>query len=875
MRDAQPNTKYLKDYTAPAYWIDKTELTVELLDDYTDVTATLSLRRNDELDATGILQLDGQELELLSIDLDGEPLAAERYQLGEETLTLHGLAEQHQLTIKNRIYPHKNTALEGLYRSGGMYCTQCEAEGFRRISYYLDRPDVMSEFTTHIVARVGQWPVMLSNGNKIADELQSDGRRRVSWHDPFPKPCYLFALVAGDLRVLEDSFTTMNGREVALQIFVEPQNIDKTEYAMDALKRSMRWDEEVYGREYDLDVFMIVAVDDFNMGAMENKGLNIFNSSCVLANPATATDSTYQRIEAIVAHEYFHNWSGNRVTCRDWFQLSLKEGFTVFRDAGFSADMNSATVKRIEDVQTLRTVQFAEDGGPMAHPVQPDSFIEISNFYTVTIYEKGAEVVGMLHRLLGADGFRKGSDLYFDRHDGQAVTIHEFVAAMEEANGIDLSQFKRWYKQAGTPVVQASSHYDAAAQTLTLTLKQHTPDTPGQSDKQPLWIPLALGLIDANGKDMPIQVEPASAWTDSSQVLHLKEAEQTFVFHGGSEQPQLSWLRYFSAPVKLEYQQSPEQLLFLLQHDSDGFNRWDAGQKLMLQWMSQAQQQDFALTAAEQQVLIGLLKNDELDKSMLSYLLALPSESYVAEFSSPVDPLAIHSARDTVRKAIAATLLPHLPTRYQQLQSDDAYQPEPQQMARRALKNLLLSYWALASDDGVAAAQAQFETADNMTDQMAALSMLVNCAETAQADSALQRFYQQWQHDTLVVNQWLSVQAGSSKRANVAMIEQLLTHEAFDWRNPNKVRSVLGVFASQALVSFHQADGSGYALLADAILKLNAINPQMASRLLTPLTRWKRLVPELSSQMRQQLERIQAADDLSKDVYEVVSKSLS
>ncbi|ASP40499.1 aminopeptidase N [Bacterioplanes sanyensis] len=875
MRDAQPNTKYLKDYTAPAYWIDHTELTVELFDDYTDVTAQLRIRRNDELDAAGSLTLDGQELELLSVALDGNTLSAEQYQVGDESLTLSGLGDQHLLTIRNRIYPQNNTALEGLYRSGGMYCTQCEAEGFRRISYYLDRPDVMSEFTTHIIAADGQWPVMLSNGNKIADSVMEDGRRRVSWHDPFPKPCYLFALVAGDLRVLEDTFTTMSGREVALQIFVEPQNIDKTEYAMDALKRSMRWDEEVYGREYDLDVFMIVAVDDFNMGAMENKGLNIFNSSCVLANPATATDSTYLRIEAIVAHEYFHNWSGNRVTCRDWFQLSLKEGFTVFRDAGFSADMNSATVKRVEDVQMLRTVQFAEDGGPMAHPVQPDSFIEISNFYTVTIYEKGAEVVGMLHRLLGEEGFRKGSDLYFDRHDGQAVTIHEFVAAMEDANGIDLSQFKLWYKQAGTPVVEAASSYDADAQTLTLTLRQHTPDTPGQTDKQPLWIPLALGLLDAAGNDMPVQVEPAEAWTASSQVLHLREAEQTFVFHNVSERPELSLLRHFSAPVKLEYQQSPEQLLFLLQHDTDGFNRWDAGQKLMLHWIEQARSGSFSLSDAEQTALVSLLQDDQLDKSMLSYLLNLPSESYVAEFSAPVDPAAIHHARETVRLAIANTLLPHLAERYQQLQSPVAYQPEPQQMAQRALKNLVLSYWALVSSDGVTAAQAQFEQADNMTDQMAALLSLVNYGSDEQADAALASFYQQWQHDTLVVNQWLSVQAGSSRRATVASIEQLLQHEAFDWRNPNKVRSVLGVFANQALVSFHQSDASGYALLADAIIKLNGINPQMASRLLTPLTRWKRLIPELSALMRAQLERIQSQEDLSKDVYEVVSKSLS
>ena len=817
--------------------------------------------------------LNGQELELLSIAVDGKLLTVADYQVGDESITINGVPAAFILEISVRINPAANTALEGLYRSGGMYCTQCEAEGFRRITYYPDRPDVMSVFTTHINADAEQYPVLLSNGNKVADTTEG-GRRRVSWHDPHKKPAYLFALVAGNLLVKEDHFTTMSGRDVTLQIFVEPRNIDKTEYALDALKRSMRWDEEVYGREYDLDVFMIVAVDDFNMGAMENKGLNIFNSSCVLANPATATDAAYQRIEAIVAHEYFHNWSGNRVTCRDWFQLSLKEGFTVFRDACFSADMHSATVKRIEDANIMRTVQFAEDGGPMAHPVQPDSFIEISNFYTVTIYEKGAEVVGMLHKILGKDGFRKGTDLYFDRHDGQAVTIHDFVQALQDANGVDLTLFKRWYKQAGTPVVNVESHYDAVAQQLRLTLRQHCPDTPGQSHKLPMWIPVQLGLIGSNGDDLPVQVTPASAWTEASQVLHLTEAEQTFVFSGLAQEPRLSLFRDFSSPVKVEFDQSDADLLFLLQHDRDGFNRWDAGQRLMLRWIERARDGEFRLSAEEQKALSQLLGDTTLDPAMVAYLLNLPSEAYIAEFSEVIDPLAIHASRRQVQQVLAIALAADFAACYQRLHSTAPYQPLPADMAARSLKNLALSYWVKGSAEGVAQAKRQYQQADNMTDQMAALVAMVNSGERAQAEMLLADFWQRWQHDPLVVNQWLAVQAGSAEFGTVEQVQTLLQHEAFDWRNPNKIRSVLGAFANQSLVNFHRTDGAGYDLLADAVLKLNATNPQIASRLLAPLTRWKRLAGPLDVTMRSRLQHIMNHDGLSKDVYEVVSKSL-
>lgn len=872
MRDAQPKAILLSDYREPDYWIATTDLTFVLQDDSTLVTAKLALTRNSSSGDVPLV-LHGQDLELIAAAINGQALTASDYEIGEETLTIFKVPAAFELETTVRIYPAKNTALEGLYRSGGMYCTQCEAEGFRRITYYLDRPDVMAIFTTHIQANAEQFPVLLSNGNLIADKTEN-GTRTVTWHDPHKKPAYLFALVAGQLLVKEGSFTTMNGREVALKIFVEPQNIDKTDYAIDALKRSMKWDEEVYGREYDLDIFMIVAVDDFNMGAMENKGLNIFNSSCVLANPATATDAAYQRIESIVAHEYFHNWSGNRVTCRDWFQLSLKEGFTVFRDACFSADMHSATVKRIEDAAIMRTVQFAEDGGPMAHPVQPDSFIEISNFYTVTIYEKGAEVVGMQHKILGKDGFRKGSDLYFDRHDGQAVTIYDFTKAMEDANGIDLTLFKRWYKQAGTPVVKVASSYDAAKQQLTLTLRQYTPDTPGQTDKLPLWIPVQLGLIDSQGRDMDIQVEPKSAWTEASQVLHFTEAEQTFVFANVKEQPRLSLFRDFSAPVKVEFEQSADDLLFLLQNDSDGFNRWDAGQCLMLQWIASAQAGQFELPAAARTVLANLIADERLDPAMVAYLLNLPSEAYIAEFSAQIDPVAIHQARKTVQQAIAAALVNEFAACYKRLHSTAPYQPVSADMAKRALKNLALSYWVKASAEGVAAAQAQYQQADNMTDQMAALVALVNSNERALAQQLLAEFYSRWKQDALVVNQWLAVQAGSAQFGTVDAIKALQEHEAFDWRNPNKVRSVISAFANQSLLNFHNADGSGYVLLADAVLKLNSANPQIAARLLAPLTRWRRLVPSQGVQMKAQLQRILDQGNLSKDVYEVVSKSL-
>jgi aminopeptidase N len=877
MRDAQPENIYLKNYQPPYFVIEQTHLRFDLFEDYAQVDSRLVVRRNRQQHENfeGPLVLVGQQLELLAIAIDGSQLTDKEYLLEDDSLTIHNVSDSFELAISTRTEPQNNTELEGLYKSGGMFCTQCEAEGFRRITFYLDRPDVMSIFTTEVVAEKSKYPILLSNGNALAHRELEDGRHSVSWHDPHRKPCYLFALVAGDLMVKEDSFTTMNGRNVDLKIFVEPQNIDKTDYAMDALKRSMTWDEEKYGREYDLDIFMIVAVDDFNMGAMENKGLNIFNSSCVLANPQTATDVSYQRIEAIVAHEYFHNWSGNRVTCRDWFQLSLKEGFTVYRDSQFTADMNSAAVKRIEDASIMRTVQFAEDAGPMAHPVQPDSYMEISNFYTVTIYEKGSEIVGMIHKLLGDNGFRKGSDLYFDRHDGQAVTINEFVSAMEDANNFSLTQFKRWYKAAGTPVVEVESYYDTVAKTYSLTFKQ--------SCEEPFLIPIELGLIGRNGQELDVTLAPGlinKRGAYEKGIFKLTEKEQVLVFADVKEEPVPSLLRDFSAPIKLNYDFSRDELLFLMQHDRDGFNRWDAGQNLALDVIYQVMQQLAEGNKPEVDVRLitayrNVLKRNDIDDAMLAKMLLLPSVSYIAETQTVIDIQAIHKARSHVLSVLAGALAKDLAALYQKLNVQKDYLPEPKQMAQRGLKNAALSY-LLKTDNKEYCdlAITQFENSDNMTDSMAALASVVNSKHKSQAEVALASFYQKWQAEPLVVNQWLAVQAGSAEYGTIDNINKLLEHESFDIKNPNKVRSVIGAFAGQSLINFHAPDGAGYQLLADKIILLNRLNPQIASRLVSPLSKWSRYIDSQAQQMKRQLQRIMAEEDLSKDVYEVVSKSL-
>ncbi|MBS8239656.1 aminopeptidase N [Marinobacter lipolyticus] len=878
MRTSQPQTIYLKDYRVPAFLVDHVDLRFELFEDGARVHSVLSMRRNpDSADRQGALELDGDSLKLEAVSLDGADLRGGQYQDLGDRLVVAEVPDSFELKVVTWIEPQNNTRLEGLYKSSGMFCTQCEAEGFRCITFFPDRPDVMARFRTRVEADKAAYPILLSNGNDVERGDLADGRHFVTWEDPFPKPCYLFALVAGDLVEKRDSFTTVSGREIDLRMYVEPRNAEKCDYALDSLKRSMRWDEEVYGREYDLDIFMIVAVDDFNMGAMENKGLNIFNSSCVLASQDTATDLAFQRIEAIVAHEYFHNWSGNRVTCRDWFQLSLKEGFTVFRDAQFSSDMGSPTVKRIEDVTLLRTAQFAEDGGPMAHPVRPASYMEISNFYTLTIYEKGEEVVRMIHTLLGPDLFRQGCDLYFERHDGQAVTTDDFVTAMEDASGRDLSQFRLWYEQAGTPVLSVSDHYDDQAGTYRLTIEQSIPDTPGQRDKKPQHIPFAIGLLDSRGQDLPLTLAGENG-APTERVLELTEASHTFEFSGLAERPVPSLLRDFSAPVRVVYPWTREQLLFLMNHDADGFNRWDAGQRLAIDVIQ-------SLVGAGEEVGIEprlvsayrqLLSDQSLDQALVAKMMQLPSEAYLIELADSPDVPAIHKARERVLAHLAGELREELLSCYQRHAADGSYGLSPAEVAGRSLRNTALAWLLHINDEqGRDLAVTQFREADNMTDRLGALRALVNSGFVRDREQALESFYQRFSSDPQVVEQWFSVQASSPATGSLEQIRALMDHDAFDWKNPNKIRSVIGVFAGQNLAAFHAADGSGYRFLAEQVSRLDDSNPQIAARLVTPLTRWKKFATVHGDPMKKALEQIRDKKGLSRDVYEVVHKSLA
>ncbi len=884
MRDAQPTTIYLKDYQVPEYLIDKTDLQFDLGEEVTQVRSRLAMRRNPESKHTNTaLVLHGQDLSLVSLSVNAVQLDPSQYSLASESLTIETVPEQFILECVTEIKPQENTSLEGLYKSNTLFCTQCEAEGFRKITYYLDRPDVMSVFSTKVIGDKQRYPVLLSNGNNVDAGDMDDGRHWVKWDDPFKKPAYLFALVAGDLAFIEDHFTTMSGKDVTLRIFVESKDLDKCDHAMRSLIHSMRWDEETYGREYDLDIFNIVAVDDFNMGAMENKSLNIFNTSCVLANPDTTTDAGFQRVEGVVAHEYFHNWSGNRVTCRDWFQLSLKEGFTVYRDAEFSADMGSRTVKRVEDVSLLRTVQFAEDGGPMAHPIRPDSFMEISNFYTVTIYEKGAEVVRMAANLLGPENFRKGTDLYFDRHDGQAVTCEDFVKSMEDASGKDLGQFRLWYSQAGTPSLNVVGSYDEAAQTYTLTVKQHCLPTPGQAVKKPFHIPVSIALLGSAGA-LRLQLQGQAADPDVSDnttmVLDITESSQQFIFEQVIEKPVPSLLRGFSAPVKLTFDYSREELMFIMSRDSDGFCRWDAAQQLGVQVLKdmmvayrkgETMQVDPLLITAYREIL----GDDSLDKAMVALMLKLPSEAYMAEIAEQVDVEAIHNARTAARQIIAGELEQELWVAYRHNQNDGAYQATAEQIAERSLKNTALAYlMLLETEQARAVCLEQFERTANMTDVLAAFNSILNSSFDDDKTEVLAQFYQRWQNEALVINQWFMVQATSCLADTLQQVKGLMQHPAFDIKNPNKVRALIGAFCGQNAINFHQAGGAGYRFLADQIIVLNRLNPQIASRLLSPLTKWRKYLPANSELMKAQLERIMAEPDLSRDVYEIVSKSL-
>jgi aminopeptidase N len=869
MKDATPKTIYLQDYQVPAYLISNVELSFSLDEDYTLVTSITDYTKNADSNADNTLVLHGEELELVGLRLNGDDVAEENYHLTASTLTLNNLPDQFTLEVDTRIYPQKNTSLEGLYKSSGNFCTQCEAQGFRKITYYLDRPDVLAVFTTRIVADKANYPVLLSNGNLEASGEFDDGRHWVKWHDPHQKPAYLFALVAGNLEHVEDSYTTTSGRDVKLQIFTEAHNIDKCDHAMGSLKRAMQWDEQRFGLEYDLDIYMVVAVDDFNMGAMENKGLNVFNSKLVFASPETATDFNYVSIEAVIGHEYFHNWTGNRVTCRDWFQLSLKEGLTVFRDQEFTADLHSRTVKRIEDVRMLRTHQFTEDASPMAHPIRPSSFVEINNFYTVTVYEKGAEVVRLYNTLLGQDGFRKGMDLYFERHDGQAVTTEDFLAAMADANETDLSQMQVWYDQAGTPLVKVDMMYDEQAQSCTFTFKQ---SHPGFEESKPYLIPIKMGLLDKEGNDYPLTEL-------DNNLLLLTEAEQSITFNHITSKPVPSLLRNFSAPVKLEYNYSNEDYAFLMQHDSDGFNRWDASQQLAMKTIqgmlkAHANNEAYGLEPSFIEAFQAVLTDDSLDNALKAEALALPSETDIAEISKPANPQAIFEIREFIQRTLANTLRIDFENWYEQSNHYGDYVVEATHIGRRSLQNICLHYLSYIDDESMPQLiYQQYENANNMTDQIAALNTLshMTCTER---ETALADFEKRWQDDALVMDKWFTAQATSKRFDALEQVKSLMKHPAFTLKNPNRVRSLVSSFAAMNPSKFHDESGEGYAFIADQVITLDALNPQIASRLVRTLMNWKHYEPVRADLMKKQLERIAARESLSNDVAEIVNRSL-
>jgi len=881
MRTDTGNVVRLEDYRPSDYLIPTISLDFRLGSPTTTVVTTMTLRRRDPEAPPPPLRLDGDELELRRILIDGVALSPADYALDADGLTLHRPpeAETFTLTIETAISPDTNTALMGLYRSNGVYCTQCEAEGFRRITYFLDRPDILSVYTVRLEADRRQAPVLLSNGNPVESGDLGEGQHYAVWHDPFPKPSYLFALVAGDLATVKDSFTTSEGRHVDLGIYVEHGKEHLTAYAMDALKRSMRWDEEVFGRAYDLDVFNIVAVSDFNMGAMENKGLNIFNDKYVLADADTATDSDFANIEAIIAHEYFHNWTGNRITCRDWFQLCLKEGLTVYRDHEFSADMRSRAVKRIAEVRTLKAHQFPEDQGPLAHPVRPRRYREINNFYTATVYEKGSEVVRMIRTIIGAEAFRKGMDLYFERHDGDAATVEDFIKVFEDASGEDLSQFSLWYNQAGTPNVTASVSWDGVTGALTLDLEQAVRATPGEARKKLMHIPLAFGLVGPDGKDMqPSSVEGAVVTGD---VLHLRKRSQKVVFHGLPHRPVVSLNRSFSAPVTLSLAQSAEDLMFLARHDSDLFSRWQAFNTMLMEALVAASR---ALTGGVEPCfspeiadLAGALAGDDtLEAAFRAQALSLPGESDIArELGSNIDPDAVFGARDRLARLIATANRELFTGLHEELADVRAYSPDAASAGRRALRNVVLDY--LATLDGGAALSAEhFRAATNMTDRAAGLTVLVHRhGGSPEADEALARFEERYADVPLALDKWLAIQAGAPGEGALETVLKLVKHRSFSASNPNRMRAVYGTFFTGNQTGFHRLDGAGYALFTQTILDTDRQNPQVAARLATGLRSWRSLEPVRRDLARQALAEIAAKPGLSPDVADIVDRTLA
>ncbi|MFZ4807051.1 MAG: aminopeptidase N [Hyphomicrobiaceae bacterium] len=880
MKTDTPRPIRLKDYRPPSFLIDQVRLDVVLHPTETIVRARLDLRRNPGVHKSGdALVLDGEHLELVSIDLDGARLGAHAYKIDDRSLTLiRPPAGPFRLEIVTRINPEANKALQGLYRSRGVYCTQCEAQGFRRITYFLDRPDVLATYTTRIEADRAEVPVLLSNGNPIERGTLAGGRRHyVVWQDPHPKPCYLFALVGGDLAAVSSTFRTASGRKVDLGIYVEPGKQERAHWAMDALKRSMRWDETRFGLEYDLDVFNVVAVSDFNLGAMENKGLNIFNDRLILASPETATDAIFEAIESVVAHEYFHNWTGNRITCRDWFQLCLKEGLTVYRDQEFSADERSPTVQRITDVRQLRSFQFPEDQGPLAHPVRPDSYIEINNFYTATVYEKGAELVRMIETTVGAKAFQTGMDLYLRRHDGQAATVEDFISAFETASGRDLGQFRLWYAQAGTPELVCDLAYDARAKTAALTVEQVLAPTPGQPTKKPLHIPIRLGLIGGNGQDLPLELDDGTAVDDG--VVHLTAQRQTFTFTGIASRPVPSLLRGFSAPVRLTIDTSDRELAFRMACDSDLFNRWQAANdyatRILLQLVRRPDDDHGVRISAFASALGATISRDEVEPAYAAELLKLPSEADIArEIGRNVDADAIHAARRAMLKEIGRQLARPLGEIYLRMSESGPFSPDAASAGRRALRNVALTL--LTARDGRADRArlvAHYETATNMTDQAHALFLLAAKSGQSSRD-ALADFYDRWKNDHVVIDTWFSAQAMSPASATVSRVRALTRHPLFAYHAPNKVRALIGSFALQNAVQFNRADGAGYAFVADQILEIDRFNPQVAARLLGAFRSWRSLKPDRRKLAKAELVRIAKASNLSRDAYEIVTKIL-
>ncbi len=866
-----PQAKYRHDYRAPDYFISDIDLTFELDAQTTRVTAVSQVHRPQATDAP--LRLDGESLTLISLEINDE--AWPHYSLEDNALIIEQLPARFTLKIVNEISPAANTALEGLYQSGEALCTQCEAEGFRHITWYLDRPDVLARFTTKIIADKTKYPYLLSNGNRVGQGELENGRHWVEWQDPFPKPCYLFALVAGDFDVLRDTFTTRSGREVALELYVDRGNVDRAPWAMTSLKNSMKWDETRFGLEYDLDIYMIVAVDFFNMGAMENKGLNIFNSKFVLARAETATDKDYLNIERVIGHEYFHNWTGNRVTCRDWFQLSLKEGLTVFRDQEFSSDLGSRAVNRINNVRTMRAMQFAEDASPMAHPIRPDKVIEMNNFYTLTVYEKGSEVIRMLHTLLGEENFQKGMQLYFERHDGSAATCDDFVQAMEDASNVDLSHFRLWYSQAGTPIVTVRDDYNPETEHYTLTISQRTPPTAEQSEKHPLHIPFDIELYDNEGKVIPLQHNGHPV----HHVLNVTQAEQTFVFDNVYFQPVPSLLREFSAPVKLEYSWSDQQLTFLMRHARNDFSRWDAAQSLLATHIKinvarQQQGQPLSLPLHVADAFRAILLDEQIDPALAAEILTLPSQNEIAELFDIIDPLAIAAVHGALTRTLATELADEFLAVYN-AHKLDGYRIEHADIGKRALRNTCLHY--LAFGDAALADKlitTQYHQADNMTDAIAALSAAV-AAQLPCRQALLAEYDEKWHQVGLVMDKWLMLQAISPAEDVLTTVRALLNHRSFTMSNPNRIRALIGAFAMHNPLAFHAADGSGYQFMVEMLTELNSRNPQVASRLIEPLIRFKRYDEHRQQLMRAALEQLKTLPNLSGDLFEKITKALA